>query len=226
MSTWSYRSPSASRSRASTSSRVVPGTVRMSTSMSTTSGIVFVFCPPCTTLGDMVVCVSAWHIRATGTGMCSRVAKIVSVEVRPSRISSGRSIAATWARQMSSMWAAGRYADEAAHDLGGLDQCVVGAERHRSVSGRPVHSESAPGEALLADVHRHRSVTVVADGRPATEFGQHVVGVDRVPVVLDHPLGSPDAAGLLVGDAEVDEVALGSEPLGRRAAGTRRPSTR
>ena len=95
MSTWSNMSPSASRSIDSTSARVVPGTVRMSTSMSTTSGIVLVFCPPCATLGENVVCVSAWHVRATGTGRVSSVAMIVSLEARPSLSSSGRCIAAT-----------------------------------------------------------------------------------------------------------------------------------
>ena len=36
----------------------------MSTSMSITSGIVFVFWPPWMTFGDTVVCVQAWAIRA------------------------------------------------------------------------------------------------------------------------------------------------------------------
>ncbi len=40
----------------------------MSTSMSTTSGMVFVFCPPWATLGEIVVWVWAWHVRASAGG--------------------------------------------------------------------------------------------------------------------------------------------------------------
>ncbi len=107
---------------------------------------------------------------------------------------------------------------EPAHDLGGLHERVVAPVRHRSVPGRSAHTESAPGQALLADIDRDGAFAVRIDGRPPAEFGQHVVGVDDVPMVLGHPVGSPDAARLLVGHAEVDEVALGPEAFRGEAA--------
>ncbi len=41
-----------------------PGSVRMSTSISTRSGMTFVFVPPCTTVGANVVCVHECAMRA------------------------------------------------------------------------------------------------------------------------------------------------------------------
>ena len=48
--------------------RVWPGSVRMSTSSSTWSGITLVFVPPCTTVGANVVCVHACAWRASPSG--------------------------------------------------------------------------------------------------------------------------------------------------------------
>ncbi len=59
--TSSVRSPIAWRSWTSTSSAVWPGSVRMSTSSSTRSGIVLIFEPPCTMFGEKVVWVQAWN---------------------------------------------------------------------------------------------------------------------------------------------------------------------
>ena len=42
---------------------------------------------------------------------------------------------------------------ETADHVGGLDQRVVRAVRHRAVARRALHAQSAPRDALLADVH-------------------------------------------------------------------------
>ena len=107
---------------------------------------------------------------------------------------------------------------QAPHDFGGLDQCVVGSERHRPVTRGAMNAQSSPRQALLADVDGHRAVAVIVGTRPAAQLREHVVGGDRIPVVLDHPLGAPHATGLFITDAEVDQVALGSEPFGRQAS--------
>ena len=102
---------------------------------------------------------------------------------------------------------------QAAHDLGRRDEGVVGAVRHRAVARRPVDAQAAPGDALLGDVDGDVPGAVVADRRVAAGLGEHVLRADRVPVVVDHVLGAPVAARLLVGDAEVDQRALRAEPL-------------
>jgi hypothetical protein len=56
--------PSASLIIASTSCCSTPGSERMSTSMSTRSGITFTLVPPCAMLGENVVWVHAWASRA------------------------------------------------------------------------------------------------------------------------------------------------------------------
>ena len=68
ISTRSARSPSASRSSAVASAPLWPGSVRMSTSRSTRSGMTLVFVPPWTTVGANVVCVHAWDWRAIPSG--------------------------------------------------------------------------------------------------------------------------------------------------------------
>ena len=97
---------------------------------------------------------------------------------------------------------------EAANDLGRLDERVVGAEGHRAVGRRAGHPEPAPGDALLAGVDDDPPDTVLADGRPTAHLRQDVVAGDGVPVLVDHPLGTPPPARLLVGDTEVDQRAL------------------
>ena len=106
-----------------------------------------------------------------------------------------------------------RNVGQAADDLGRGDQRVVGAVRHRAVAGRAVDAQPAPGDALLGDVDRDVAGAVVADRRVAAGLGEHVLRADGVPVVVDHVLGAPVPAGLLVGDAEVDQRALRPEAL-------------
>jgi hypothetical protein len=74
MVTRSARSPMASFSMASTSSDVIPGSARMSTWISTRSGITFTLLPPCATLGENVVWVQAWASRASVALSMSRAA--------------------------------------------------------------------------------------------------------------------------------------------------------
>ena len=94
---------------------------------------------------------------------------------------------------------------EPTHDLRRGDEGVVGAVRHRAVAGGAGDPEPQPREPLLGDADGDAAPAVVADLRPAAGLGEHVVGADRVPVVIDHVLGAPLPAGLLVGDAEVDQ---------------------
>ena len=107
---------------------------------------------------------------------------------------------------------------QAADDLGRRDQCVVGAVGHRTVTGRAGDPQAPPRDALFGDVDRHVAGAVVVDRRPPARLGEHVVGADRVPVLVDHVLGAPLPAGFFVGDAEVDQRALGPEALGRQLA--------
>ena len=106
--TWWASSPSASWSIASTSARVVPGTVRMSTSSSTASGMMFVFCPPWATFGEIVVCVAAWQVRASGGGRVSIVDQIRAGSSSPAFRSSGSAITDTCAFHMSVRLGCGR----------------------------------------------------------------------------------------------------------------------
>jgi hypothetical protein len=108
-STESARSPSASRSISSAWSPVWPGSVRMSTSRSTRSGITFVFVPPCTTVGANVVCVHACQWRAMPSGS-SESALWNSSESRSAPAISGSSCMPSMKRRQESwIWVSGRY---------------------------------------------------------------------------------------------------------------------
>ena len=101
---------------------------------------------------------------------------------------------------------------EPAHDLGRLDQRVVGAERHRAVAGRAPHAQAAPRRRpSRPTVIVTRLAAIGAHHEPA-RLGEHVVGGDRVALVVERPLGTPLAAGFLVGDGEVDQ----RRPRGRK----------
>ncbi len=110
--------------------------------------------------------------------------------------------------------------DPADH-LGRSDQRVVGAEGLRAVPRRAPDPDLGPERALLrhenreARAHRRRDLE-------AAGLGQHVVGVDRVALVVEQPIGAPPAQGLLVGDREVDQGAAGPEPaVGEATEGDR-----
>ena len=77
--------------------------------------------------------------------------------------------------------------------------------------GRAVHPQAAPGDALLPDRDADRRRLRRAVVEPAA-LGQQVVAADRVRVVLGHPAGAVGAAGLLVGDGEVEQVAPRAAP--------------
>ena len=188
----------------------------MSTSMSMTSGIVFVFWPPWITFGDTVVWVQAWAMRAwsggsDGEGVADRR------RVRQRRAQVVGQVDRREARRPQVVEPS-RCAErgEAAHDLGGGDQRVVRSVGHRAVARRAVDAQPPPREPLLGDVDRDVAHPVVADRRVAAGLGQHVLGADGVPVVVEHVLGPPVPAGLLVGDAEVDQRALRPEALRRQ----------
>ena len=102
---------------------------------------------------------------------------------------------------------------QAAHHLGRGHERVVRPVRHRPVAGRSADPQAQPGEALLGDADGDPPHAVGTGRRPPAGLGEHVVGTDGVPVLVDHVLGAPPPAGLLVGDAEVDQRAPRAEPL-------------
>ena len=168
----------------------------------------FVFWPPWTTFGEIVVCVAAWQVRASGGGRTSIVSQIARrVEQAGADLVGHRHRLNLGLPHLGDLRL--RPVDrQAAHHLGGLDQRVVRAERHRAVGRGAGDAQPPPGDALLAGVHRDAAHAVLADGGPSTDLGEHEVAGDRVPVVLAHPLRTPSAAGFLVGHAEVDQGAL------------------
>ncbi len=193
--------------------------------MSTWSGITLVFVPPWITVGANVVCVHEYTTRDRPSGsVAGEIAQLVVLRGgrRGTRAGTAcpRRSRATCRRSGS----AGRYSCEAPHDLGRRDHGVVGAERLRRVPGRPAHSELRPVRALLVDHHRQAGAHRRRD-LEAARLGQHVVGVHRVALVLDQPLGAPRAQRLLVGDGEVGERAarleagVGEPPEGERHRG-------
>ncbi len=111
-----------------------------------------------------------------------------------------------------------------AHHLGGCDQRVVGAEGHGAVAGRALDHEPPPVDALLSDRHRQLDARGRRNGHAAA-FGDHVIGLDHVELLACQVAGAVDAAGLLIGDGEVDqrpprlEAALGQPARGHRHGG-------
>jgi len=106
--TRSARLPIASFSMASTSWFSTPGSERMSTSISTRSGMTFTFVPPWAMLGEKVVCVQAWASRARARLSMPRTVSSTRVaSVRPAVSSGPRSMAFTYSRHTSRMRAFG-----------------------------------------------------------------------------------------------------------------------
>ena len=193
----------------------------MSTSRSTWSGMTLVFVPPCATVGANVVCVHACQCRAIPSGQFGESAvepggieergRHFGVEVHPLHELTPRLVDLRL----------GPVLGDASHDLGRGHERVVGVERLRSVSGRPVHADLGPERALLPHQHgeprsgRRRDLE-------AARLREHVVGVHRVALVVEQPVGTPGAERLFVGDREVDQRALGPEPtVGESAEGNR-----
>ena len=95
---------------------------------------------------------------------------------------------------------------ETADHVGGLDQRIVRAIRHRAVARRPRDTQAPPGHALLADVHGDVQLAAVR-GHEAAVLGQEIVRAERIPVTLAHVPGPEQAPRFLVGAGEVDEGA-------------------
>ena len=103
---------------------------------------------------------------------------------------------------------------------GRLDERVVACgtapSRDRVCPARVRRRHATPFSATLIPMNG-------ASGGPGVQtavLGEHVVGPDRVGMVVGHPAGAVRAAGLLVGDPEVDQIA------GRAEAPTARWSAR
>ena len=111
-----------------------PGSVRMSTSRSTVSGMTFVFTPPCRTVGANVVCVQACTMRASpASGVDSTKARTRSGSRSASVTSAGKSEASRNRRHMSCTVVSGRYSairrttsaalTKALSERNGIDAC-------------------------------------------------------------------------------------------------------
>ena len=109
ISTSPARSPMASRSIASTSGPVSPGSVRMSTSKSTRSGMTLTLVPPRTTVGAKVVCVHACACRASPIiGSASHISTKPSAVRNGVLRSDGKSMPSTKRRHVSWIRVSGR----------------------------------------------------------------------------------------------------------------------
>ena len=199
--------PSASLIIASTSCCSTPGSERMSTSMSTRSGITFTFVPPCAMLGENVVWVHACASRASARLSRSHTASYtrsgsVSASVRPGSSVQRLHVAAPGIEDARLRPVLG----EPLHDLGGGHERVVGLERPRAVAGRAVDDQAAPVAALLADRHL-QGVAGLGRDRHAAALGDDVVALHGVRVMLDQVAGAQKATRLLVGDRQIDERA-------------------
>ena len=93
---------------------------------------------------------------------------------------------------------------------GGADERIVGPEGAGAVARCPANAKPPPCNTLLTDVHANDR-RFGRTGVQSSVLGQDVVGLDRVGVVIGHPLGAVGRARLLVGDAEVDQVTLRAE---------------
>ena len=180
----------------------------MSTSISTESGMMFVFCRRASrSARTSCACTRARASRCCAAGSTARRGS-----GRGRAVAAGRSrraaSPATIDRQMSLICAVGWYVDSRRTTSAALTTALSRLPRHRPVRRRARDAQLPPRDALLADDHPDAPAAVDVAGRRAARLGEHVVARDRVPVVLDHPLRAVDAAVLLVGDAEEDQVAL------------------
>ena len=106
-------------------------------------------------------------------------------------------------------------AEAAAAEHTGLGEHGHLADRHaerRDLAARELEPRA------VGDVDGDAPAPVGGDLRPPAELGQHVVGADGVPVVVEDVLGAPAATGFLVGDAEVDQRPPRAEPFDGKAA--------
>ena len=223
-STRSARSPSASSSIRRISLPTCPGSVRMSTSSSTRSGMTFVFVP-------------AVHdrrrerrvrarVRLTGEAegqVVHELAERVRIEQRLLQLLRERHAFDEPAPHVVDH-RLGPVLGDAAHDLGRVDERVVGAQRLRRVPGRAVHGQAAPVGALLADDDR-KSHALRRWHRNAAGLRDDVVSLHRVELVLGEPSRAVRPERLLVGHGQVDERALGP-PAGRREVASWPPPSR
>ena len=136
-----------------------------------------------------------------------RAVELVGVEQR-APISGSRPMPSMKRRHASWICVCGLVLGEAAHDLGRGDERVVGAERLRPVAGRARARVSFDQNVPFSPTSTGRRVPVGRRHLEPARLGEHVVGVHRVALVLEQPVGAPRAVRLLVGDREVDQRAL------------------
>lgn len=126
-------------------------------------------------------------------------------------ISTGTSMISTCARHRSSSDAFGRYAARRRTTSAAFTSALSLPKGIDPCDGVP-RTRNRRHAMPFTNVHDNAARAVVGRQRPAAHFGNHVVTPDRVPVMVDHPFGSPLTATLLVGDAEIDQGALRTEP--------------
>ena len=84
--------------------------------------------------------------------------------------------------------------------------------RHRAVAGAAGGAQLHPHRALLGDLDGIDDAAVHAH-REAARFAERVLGAHELGMMIDEPARAVIAAGLLVGDAGEDEVALERDAL-------------
>ena len=155
------------------------------------SGMTLVFVPPCATVGANVVCVHACQCRAMPIGSsASAPAEVVRVEQRGGELGIECMPSTNW-RHDSWICVCGLVLGDAAHDLGRGDERVVGAERLRAVARRAaapvIFVQNVPFSPTSTGRRGARGRRHLEPAR----LGEHVVGVDRVALVVEQPVARP-----------------------------------
>ena len=182
-----------------------PGSVRMSTSISTLSGMTLVLVPPVMTVGANVVWVHACACRARpiGSSWQNSVRRLSSSSAALN--SAPKSTPSMKRRHVSWMCVGGSYS---------ASRRTTSAAVTSALSVRN-GCDACPGVPGTVMRHQYEPFSPTMTGRrgpcggrhlEAARLGDDVVGLHRVALVLDHVLRAPGAEVLLVGDREVDRA--------------------
>ena len=80
---------------------------------------------------------------------------------------------------------------------------------------RALELESLPGDTFLCDIQRECGAGWGLAGH-AAPLGDHIVSLDSVEVVVEHPPRAPVASCFFVGHTKEDQITFGSKSRGRQ----------
>ena len=171
-----------------TSSSVSPGITRMSMSRSTTSGITFVFTPPWATFGENVVCVHAWASFATPWS-AARSRQAVDHASGRARclafgIGRGRAHRRSSRQSVDGTAAAGRYAASRRTTSAAFTSALSAPNGTDPWPGVPRTRRRRHATPFSRDGHVDARTPLGCPSVQAARLGQHVVGRDRVALVI------------------------------------------